>query len=85
MPINEVINPIGRTVPGTINLLSIEAADKITAPNKAAVGNKKRLSSPTMLRAKCGAISPTKPIVPTKQTAVAVISETIIMTKRLTL
>ena len=58
-------------------LESTEAMDKKAAPQNIALGKKNLWSSPTRVRAICGATSPIKPITPTKEMAVAVIIETI--------
>ncbi len=53
---------------------AISAKINRLAPAKVVNGSKKRWSGPQTRRTACGTIIPTKPIVPTKETAAAVIS-----------
>lgn len=55
-----------------IVLVSVSAVNKNSAPSKALIGMTLRLSAPINIRHKWGTTSPTKPIIPHKETAIAV-------------
>src|SRR5690606_36918241 len=71
-PMSAVTRPIGTTAPVTIVLLAVEASDRMSAPARALAGSRKRWSSPMSSRPMCGPTRPTKAMVPTNETAVAV-------------
>ena len=80
IPIKEVMSPTGRSAPEIRIFESMEATERIKAPKRAETGSRKRWSSPVSPLARWGATRPKNPMVPTKQTAVAVSSETSMMT-----
>ena len=68
---SDVINPIGSSNGGAIDLAAVSAISNISAPMRAATGINFLARGPTKLRAICGAASAKNEIVPTVVTAAA--------------
>ena len=74
----EVMTPTG-SPEGSILTAMVSATASMRAPPKADAGIRYRLSEPMSIRMTCGATSPTNPIVPEKQTRIAVTRDTMII------
>ena len=68
---NDIIAPMGRIIGGAISFASASASISSSAPQTAEPGTRKRWSLPTKKRMTCGAMRPTKLIMPTNDTATA--------------
>ena len=74
-PMIEVMAPTGRFVPSISSLESKSQSMSESDPTKADIGMRKRLSLPNRRFIILGITSPMNPIMPTKETHTAVISE----------
>ncbi len=74
IPIRVVMAPIGivRSATFISSLIRRSAADSSSAPMTMDAGKSRRWSPPSTILARCGTISPTNPMMPTKETQTAV-------------